>query len=118
MVTPAMRELLATAEGSGELAGEDVYRGRAEHPVCGDVLEISVRFDGDVIREFAWRADGCPATLVVAVAAAVSLPGHQHSGASDALRQKLASLGDLAVHERHAEKMMLRALAEAVAGAA
>ena len=110
MVGPQLRALVAGAPGSGSLVGDDVARGTGEHPVCGDVVELDLRFDGEEICELKWRAQGCPATYAVAAVAAQALPGTQLPEASTALRARLAALGDLAAHERHAEAMLLRAL--------
>lgn len=108
----ALRQLMLRAPGSGELAGDSLQRGRAEHPVCGDVLELSWREEGGVVAELAWRAKGCPATLAVAAAAHEALVGRPRREAKDALARRLSDLGGLERHERHAERMVLEALGE------
>ncbi|MHC5063567.1 MAG: iron-sulfur cluster assembly scaffold protein [Planctomycetota bacterium] len=106
----ALRKLMLAAEGAGELQGEDVQRGRAEHPVCGDVLELSWREDSGAITELAWRAKGCPATLAAAAAAHAILPGKPRARAEQELRDHIRSLGGLKPHEEHSQRMVLRAL--------
>lgn len=113
MVGPDLRALVAAAPGSGSLTGEDVAHGCSEHPVCGDVVELDIRLDGETIHELKWRAQGCPATYAVAAVAAQALPGASLCEAAGVLRQRLVALGDLAAHERHAEAMLLRALGHA-----
>jgi NifU-like protein involved in Fe-S cluster formation len=109
-VKPPLQQLASTAEGAGELGGDGVVSGRAEHPVCGDEVEITWRLATGVIADLRWRARGCPATLAVAAAASSALRGVALRDARSTLRRRLASLGDLAVHERHAEALFLRAL--------
>lgn len=113
MVSPRLRALLVQNEGAGALAGALVRTGQSEHPICGDQVEVDVRMADGAIAELRWRASGCPATQAVAAAASAALVGCKPSEAPQALRTRLAELGDLAVHERHAEAMFLRALQQA-----
>jgi NifU-like protein involved in Fe-S cluster formation len=113
MVAPRLRALLVQSRGAGALAGEGVRTGRSEHPICGDEVELDVRVVAGKIEALRWRASGCPATQAVAAAAAEAIVGCTPSEAPQVLRAHLASLGDLAAHERHAEGMVLRALQQA-----
>ena len=107
---------MAAADGAGELTTDHV--GEAEHPVCGDLVRVYLELDSDgcTIRDLAWRADGCPATLAVASVARGCLRGQPLENAASLLSGQLSKLGGLARHERHAEGMFLRAL-RAAAGA-
>jgi len=118
MVGSDLRALVTAATGSGSLEGDDVLHGSGEHPVCGDLVEVDVRLDGAEILDMRWRARGCPATFAAAAAAAQVLPGSTVQGAAAALRGRLAELGDLAAHERHAEALLLRAVTAAASGGA
>lgn len=113
MVSEALRRVMIAAEGAGDLGGGAVLRGRAEHPVCGDVVSIDVRWAGDVIEDLAWRASGCPACVAVAATAPSALRGVSRDDAPASLRRRLDQLGGLAPHERHAEKLLLEALGRA-----
>ena len=115
MVSDALRRVMLAAEGAGELSGDDVHRGRAEHPVCGDVVQVDVRVTKGTVAELAWRATGCPACMAVAAAAPGGLRGVAVADAAVALRTRLTALGGLSAHERHAEKLLLRALESALA---
>lgn len=114
MVTELLRRVMTEAEGAGELSGEGVRSGRAEHPVCGDEVALDVRWSGELIEEVAWRARGCPACLAVAAAAPAAWRGVSRGNAAAELRSRLEALGGLARHERHAEKLLLEALSRAV----
>ena len=112
----ALRLAMVAAEGAGELAGEGVLSGRAEHPVCGDVVEVDVRLRDGRVEALAWRAHGCPACMAVA-SVSPALRGGRADQAGPRLRARLAELGDLAAHERHAERLFLDALTRALATA-
>lgn len=114
MVSDALRRVMLAAEGSGDLAGEGVRGGRAEHPVCGDVVELQVRLLEDRVAEVAWRASGCVACMAVTAAAWQALPGSAASEARFRLREHLDRLGGLQPFERHAENLVLRAFAQAI----
>lgn len=112
MVSEALRELLERGEGVGEIeGGADGY---AEHPVCGDRMQLSVLVQDGVVRSVRWRASGCPASMALAALCSevlVDVPVHD---AERALAAGLAARGGLQRHEQHAEKMALRALREAL----
>ncbi|MBL9078328.1 MAG: iron-sulfur cluster assembly scaffold protein [Planctomycetes bacterium] len=110
MVSPQLKQVMLAAEHAGELSGADVRRGAAEHPVCGDRVELSLRTDGECITAVRWRAVGCPAAMAVAALAARALVGASGANAAATLRAALAAHGDLAPHERHAEALVGRAL--------
>lgn len=116
MVGPRLRAVLQAGVGAGDLSGPGVVTGCAEHPVCGDRLELSLRLEAGVVREVRWRAAGCPATTAVAALAAVALPGAPATAAAATLRRALADHGGLGPAERHAEAMAVRALAAAGCG--
>lgn len=120
MVTPQLAALAAAAKGAGRIEGENptgaaVGTGRAEHPVCGDEVEVDLAVDGGRIVDLRWRAHGCPATYAVAAVAHAALVGWNVDGALQRLREALAQRGDLSKTERHAEAMFGRALAAAIA---
>ncbi len=116
MVAGPLRLLLLRGEGAGELAGEGVGTGRAEHPVCGDEVVMHVRVAAGALTEVRWQAAACPAATAVAALAAAVLPGAPVGEIGARLRAAIAAHGGLDRHERHAEAIVLRALL-AAAGA-
>lgn len=118
MAGEALRRLANLAPGAGALEGPDVFCGSASHPVCGDQLEVTVRMQGGRIDAMRWRASACPATLAVAAAAVDVVAGADAASLQGVIRARLAALGDLAPHERHAEQLLLRALRSAMGAGA
>lgn len=111
----ALREVMLLGDGAGELAGGGVCTGTAEHPVCGDVIEVDCRLAEGRILELAWRARGCPATMAVAASAPKALLGRRAKDAPGLLSQRLEQLGGLDPGEHHAERLFLLALSRAEA---
>jgi NifU-like protein involved in Fe-S cluster formation len=112
MVAVGLRALLERGAGVGEFEGAD--SGYAEHPVCGDRMELSVQREAGVVRAVRWRASGCPASMAVAALCAevlVNVPVHR---VESVLRAGITARGGLERHEQHAERMALRAIREAL----
>ena len=114
----ALREVMLRGEGAGELVGAEVCTGDAEHPVCGDVVEVDCRLSEGRILELAWRAQGCPATLAVAASAQKALLGRHTRDAPGLLAGRLQQLGGLDPEEHHAQRLFLLALSRAAADGA
>jgi NifU-like protein involved in Fe-S cluster formation len=115
MVGARLLAVLQAGAFAGDCVGDNVVVGRAEHPVCGDEVQLSLRVVDGCVQEAAWRAQGCPATLAVAALAAQVLRAVPVGAVQPTLTQALAAHGGLAVAERHAEAMVQRALAAALA---
>jgi NifU-like protein involved in Fe-S cluster formation len=113
VVGERLRAVLQRGLLVGDCVGADARSGSAEHPVCGDQVQLSLRLVDGRIGELRWRAAGCPASMAVAALAAQELTGVAPGAAAGALRAAIAAHGGLAAHERHAEAMVLRALAQA-----
>jgi len=113
-VKNALREVMIAAEGAGELTGEGIGEGDAEHPICGDRIRVYCRVVDGVIDDLSWKASGCPATMAVAAASPLALFGVPVDEAPERLHRRLQSLGGLGAHEGHAEKLFLEALTRAL----
>ncbi|MFT4514281.1 MAG: hypothetical protein ACI89X_000794 [Planctomycetota bacterium] len=116
MVKEALKAVLERGFGVGELTGENVGSGFAEHPICGDRVQLSVRHEDGVVHEVRWRADGCPASMAIAALAAEVLVDVPETKFEAVLHQAIGSHGGLARHEHHAEAMVVRAMREALGG--
>lgn len=112
MVGERLRQVLLEATAGTVAEGRS---GRATHPVCGDEVELSVRSEAGCAVAIGWQARGCPAAMATAALAAQALLGCDVSSAKAALQRALGAHGGLAAHERHAEGLVLRAFAAALA---
>lgn len=114
MVSDGLREVLERGDGVGELHGENAASGFAEHAICGDQVQMSVRATGGQLHEVRWRASGCPASMAIAALAAEVLRGVAIADVDAVLHEAITTRGGLKRHEHHAERMVLRALHEAL----
>jgi nitrogen fixation protein NifU and related proteins len=58
MYSPQLLDHFEHPRNAGELADADV-RVRVENPVCGDILELAIKFEAESIRDVSFRAKGC-----------------------------------------------------------
>jgi len=114
MVSEGLREVLQRGDGVGELEGDGVASGFAEHAICGDQVQLSVRSTDGTVNEVRWRANGCPASMAIAALAAEVLRDVAVVDLETVLHEAITARGGLQRHEHHAEKMVLRALHEAL----
>lgn len=115
-MSDALRAASRAADGAGRLSGDRVCSGRAEHEVCGDELEVDLILGDGRILDLAWRARGCPATLAVASCLRPACVGTTAAEVPMRIASRVAELGGLATHERHALELAARAVAAALGG--
>ena len=86
---------------AGEVESADAVV-RVENPVCGDVLELSVKLDGDRIADIRFRAKGCVPTMACGSAITELVKGRDLAAARaigrEALLQKVGGLPDASNH--------------------
>jgi nitrogen fixation NifU-like protein len=114
MRSTAVLDHFRRPHSAGVLPDADAI-GRAENPVCGDVLELSLRFAGGVIAEARFRAQSC----VEAVACASHLTDLVQGLAPEQARALTAaalteSLGGLPEGSAHAAQLAIAALRAAL----
>lgn len=86
----------------GELASPAVTV-RVENPVCGDILQLSVRWEGEVAQEAAFKTRGCTASIAAGSALAEWVTGKSRgevSGFTTAVIEE--ALGGLPNESKHA----------------
>jgi nitrogen fixation NifU-like protein len=101
----------------GALSDADAV-GRAENPVCGDVLELSLRIVGGTIVEARFRAQGC--VPVIACGSRITDMARDLTPAQAALLTPHAiveSLGGLPEGSAHAAQLAIEALRTALRSA-
>ena len=84
---------------------------RIENPACGDVLELTLKVDGDQIAEICFRAKGCVAAMACGSALAELLRGKSVDEARNLTREELLrAVGGLPQASSHASHLAMDAL--------
>ena len=76
---------------------------RVENPVCGDILQLSVRWEEDVAKEAAFKTRGCTASIAAGSALAEWVTGRSRAeigGVTTAVIEE--ALGGLPNESKHA----------------
>jgi nitrogen fixation NifU-like protein len=68
--------------------------GRTGNPVCGDLMEMSVTIDGDVIRDIKFRTFGCGAAIATSSMATEMIKGKTIDEALDITNRAIAEALD------------------------
>jgi len=114
MYSPAVLDHFRSPHSAGVLPGADAI-GRAENPVCGDVLEISLRLAGGVIAEARFRAQSCVTAMACASHLTELLRGLSPAGALAITPSALGqSLGGLSESSSHGAQLAVDALRAAL----
>jgi nitrogen fixation NifU-like protein len=95
---------------SGELPAANAVA-RLENPVCGDVLELSLRLEDGVIAEVRFRAKGCVPTIACASRLTEMVQGLTVADALIIRRDTIIELlGGLPTASQHAAQLAVDAL--------
>jgi nitrogen fixation protein NifU and related proteins len=94
----------------GELENADAIA-RVENPVCGDVLELSLKLNGDRIEDMRFRAKGCVPAMACG-SAITELARGKSVAAARAIRREelLQTVGGLPESSSHASHLAMDAL--------
>ncbi|MGE0191331.1 MAG: iron-sulfur cluster assembly scaffold protein [Planctomycetota bacterium] len=104
----------AEAAGAGRLTAP-THVARREDPACGDRLTLELRVEGGRIADLAWQASACAGTLAAA-GALYGLARGRPARAGAVSREELdAVLGGLAPARRHALRLVVATLEDALA---
>ena len=114
MHSPSVLAHFRQPRGAGPLPGANAV-GRAENPICGDVLEVSLRLEGGVIAEARFRAQSCVATIACASHLTDRIGGLSTAQALAITAASLTeTLGGLPDASAHAAQLAIDALGAAV----
>jgi nitrogen fixation NifU-like protein len=95
---------------AGAIAAADASA-RIENPACGDILELTLKIDGDRIAEIRFRAKGCVAAMACASALTELVRGESISEARKLTREELLrAVGGLPPASSHASHLAMDAL--------
>ncbi len=85
--------------------------GRAGNPVCGDLMEMSVKIDGDVITDIRFRTFGCGAAIATSSMATELIKGQTIDDALEVSNRAIAeALGGLPPIKMHCSVLAAEAL--------
>jgi nitrogen fixation NifU-like protein len=84
---------------------------RIENPACGDILELTLKVDGDRIAEICFRARGCVAAMACGSALTELVRGKSMDAARKLTREELLrAVGGLPQASSHAGHLAMDAL--------
>ena len=110
MYSEHVRRLVAELPNSGPLE-DRTHFARVENPVCGDILELSLRIEDRKVMACRFRASGCPAAIAASAAVTILTEGLtiEVCRAID-VQELLDYLGGLPSHKIHGAELALEAL--------
>lgn len=114
MYSSLVLEHFKNPRNSGELPDANAVA-RVENPVCGDMLELSLRVEDRLIAEARFRAKGCVPTIACASRLTEMIQGAALADVLAIQRESLVeSLGGLPAESSHAAQLSLDALRSAL----
>lgn len=110
LYSPGVLDHFRHPRNAGDLA-EATLRVEVTNPVCGDVLQLAVQFDGAHFVEVRFRARGCVSALACGSIITEMVQGKTRQDAGDITAQRIAdALGGLPPAARHAAELARDAL--------
>ena len=101
---------------AGEIPGPDA-RARLENPACGDILELTLKVQGDRIAEIRFRAKGCVPAMACGSATTELTKGKTVAEARQLSREDLLKeVGGVPEASGHAAHLAIDTLAELLRG--
>ena len=111
MFSDAVLDHFQNPRNAGHLPGADA-KVEVSNPVCGDVLQLAVRIEGERIVEARFLCRGCTTSIACASLLTVQLQGRSLAEARSVTSQSLAqALGGLPAATFHGAELAADALA-------
>jgi nitrogen fixation NifU-like protein len=112
----ALLDHFRNPRNAGEVEAPDSIA-KLENPVCGDVLELTLKLDGNRIADVRFRAKGCVPTMACGSAITELAKGKTTDEARKISRQELLErVGGVPEASSHASHLALEALAALLRG--
>ncbi len=116
MYSPELLTYFENPRNAGEVATPDAIA-RLENPACGDVLELTLKLDGQRIAEIRFRAKGCVPTMACGSAITELIKGKTIEDARQLSREELVrKVGGLPQASAHASHLAMDTLAALLRG--
>lgn len=114
MYSPAVLDHFQNPRNAGEVANPDAVV-EIENPACGDILRLTLKIDGGVVREARFKAKGCVASIACASALTELLRDKTLTEVRQLRRETIdAVLGGLPQASTHAAQLAVDALTTAL----
>jgi nitrogen fixation NifU-like protein len=114
MYSSQVQRLLHNLPNRGSCQG-CTNKGRAENPICGDVIELQLQIVGGQVLDCTFRAYGCPGALAAAAGLTEIIKGQTVDSCRTVDETSLLRfLGGLPKHKEHGVALALAALSEAL----
>jgi nitrogen fixation protein NifU and related proteins len=115
MYSPQLLDHFQNPRNVGELSEGDATA-NIENPVCGDVIRLSIKMNGDRIQEIRFKAKGCVPAIACGSALTELAQGKTAQEVRRLKRDDLvAAVGGLPQASTHAAQLALDALSSALA---
>ena len=99
----------------GKLAGSNVAMGRVGNPVCGDIMEIYIKVEDDVIEDIRFQTFGCGSAIATSSMTTLMVKGMALDKALQVTRKDVAgNLDGLPPIKMHCSNLAADALHEAI----
>ena len=99
----------------GVLEGNDVAKGKVGNPVCGDLMEIYIKVNNDIIKDIKLKTFGCGSAIATASMITEMAKGKTIEDASKISRQDVADeLDGLPPIKMHCSNLAADALKDAI----
>jgi nitrogen fixation NifU-like protein len=109
-LSPELIEHFRNPRNVGELAPPAVTV-EVSNPICGDILRLSVRFDGDRIAEARFKVRGCVASIAAGSALTELVVGRGKSELASLIKEDVESaVGGLSNESKHAAVLCVDAV--------
>ena len=117
MYTPQVAEHITRPRNVGELDNPS-GTGDVTNQVCMDRIRLTVRIEGDCLREARVKASGCPPTIAAASVLTELIIGRELAELDAMTKQEVAdALGRLPATKQHCASLAIEALRAALADA-
>ena len=116
MYSPTLLDHFEHPRNAGEVPGADSVAER-ENPVCGDVLRLSLKVDGDSISKIRFKAKGCVPSMACASALTELVQGKSIALARAVSKEQIVeAVGGVPQASAHAAQLAIDALQAALNG--
>jgi len=108
--SPELLDHFQNPRNAGQIANPD-SRARLENPVCGDILELTLKLEGDRIADIRFRAKGCVPSMACGSAITELAKGQTIEAARQIKREHLLQkVGGLPEASSHAAALAVEVL--------